>query len=102
MQLAKFDSEAEQSYFLETMKSTFPEGKIIWLAGNDIVNEGTWRWANNNDLVNINLAWGPGQPDNSGGKENCLHLHKYFLLNDNVCNLKYPFMCQRVFEHFKE
>ncbi len=41
--------------------------------------------------------WGPGQPDNAGGVEDCAELYAGFggALNDYPCNVPLPFVCER-------
>jgi hypothetical protein len=56
MQLAQFDSEVEQSYFLTAAKSILPN-TTYWLAGDDIIIDGIWRWAPEDALINIKLEW---------------------------------------------
>lgn len=98
MQLAKFDSEAEQTYFMSILDSDFEEIKIFWLAGNDIVKEGIWKWAANDVPINIKLDWAPGEPNDMGGAENCLQARVRNKLNDANCNVENFFMCQEVYE----
>jgi len=58
--------------------------------------EGKWEWT---DGSKWDFApWGKGQPDNAGKRENCLEENwsKKNEWNDNRCNQKKPFVCQRV------
>jgi hypothetical protein len=41
------------------------------LGGTDIQIEGLWAWSRGNDPF-IYKNWQTGQPDNNGGKENCV------------------------------
>ncbi len=111
MQLAKFDSVAEQTYLVSVLQQNHG-WTYFWLAGNDIENEGTWKWAPDDTPIQINLAWGPGEPDNSGflsddgsvvgdkpGPENCMGIKaKPLPLNDLRCERKHYFICERVHE----
>ncbi len=100
MQLARFDSEVEQSYFLTAAKSILPNN-TYWLAGNDIIIDGIWRWASDDTLINMKLGWAVGQPGNDGGRrENCMTIYcKDFLLHDVYCKNIHQYICQRVFEN---
>ncbi|KAG7330528.1 hypothetical protein KOW79_006750 [Hemibagrus wyckioides] len=41
--------------------------------------------------------WNPGQPDNYGGRESCVHItnHDYKDWNDISCDHSYPFVCAK-------
>ncbi|EDV54662.1 C-type lectin 37Da [Drosophila erecta] len=62
-----------------------------WTSGNDLGQTGTHNWFSNAQLVTIK-RWAPNQPDNSGGKEHCIHLGYIYghsteiQLNDRPCN----------------
>jgi hypothetical protein len=91
MRLARFDTDGEQEYLTETLKD--PTG-LYWVAGNDIVDEGTWRWAPDDSPIHVNLTWNSGQPDNHEGSENCLMI-AYYQLNDLRCTKKHRFICEK-------
>ncbi|XP_060552956.1 versican core protein-like isoform X2 [Ruditapes philippinarum] len=42
----------------------------MWIGGNDLDNEGDWRWLDGTQVGNWTNSWGPDQPN--GGTENCL------------------------------
>ncbi len=96
MQLARFDTKAEQAHILLILKN-YSQYKKVWLAGNDIINEGIWKWAPDNSPINVPLAWGPGEPNNQDGAENCLSVHTTLdnLLNDEPCSWQLNFLCQK-------
>jgi hypothetical protein len=114
MQLAKFDSVAEQTHLVSALQENHG-WTYFWLAGNDIEKEGTWKWAPEDTQIRINLAWGSGEPSNNGvlldndeggpvegdkpGPENCLGIRaKPLPLNDLRCDRKHHFICERVHE----
>lgn len=41
-----------------------------YIGANDIVHEGTWVWVSNGQTATY-TNWGPFQPNNRGGAENC-------------------------------
>lgn len=59
------------------------------------MTEKSWKWAPDDAPINIQLAWGPGEPNNLNGKENCLDVYKGTL---NACSIEGKFVCQRSFE----
>ncbi|CAG2219112.1 unnamed protein product [Mytilus edulis] len=67
-----------------------------WLGGRDDVIEGVWMWASTDKAFNY-TDWNPGQPDNSGGNENCLHMVAGYGLkwNDKQCKTAYRFICEK-------
>jgi hypothetical protein len=70
-----------------------------WIGGSDIATEGQWEWITGEAFTYEN--WKPGQPDNAGGGENCLHFWTYFgnppepFWNDAPCDgfTAYPEVC---------
>ncbi|KAL3318764.1 hypothetical protein Ciccas_002573 [Cichlidogyrus casuarinus] len=48
------------------------------------------RWVDHNGIDQTgNLNWSKNQPDNTGGKENCVHVHEHTdELNDQFCDRK--------------
>ncbi len=97
MQLARFDTEAEQAHVLLTVRNYYSRYTQMWLAGNDIVNEGIWKWAPDDSPIHVPLAWGPGEPNNEKRPENCLAIHNQLnnLLIDGECLTQFYFLCQK-------
>lgn len=44
--------------------------KAYWLGGTDAQSEGTWHWLTGETFTYT--SWGPGEPNNANGNENCL------------------------------
>jgi len=68
--------------------------KYIWLGGNDVKQEGVWKWT---DCTPWELElWGTtGQPDNAGG-EHCLTIWDHGTVwNDWTCSRETEFLCSR-------
>lgn len=40
------------------------------------------------------VHWAPGEPNNSGGPENCGSFYRYGGLNDLPCSCRGPFVCE--------
>lgn len=68
--------------------------KVQWIGATDAGHEGEWLWTNGVPVEKTN--WLSGEPNNSGGGEDCLHINykKVGKWNDVGCNRKYPFHCQ--------
>jgi hypothetical protein len=74
----------------------FQESNWIWVDGSRIGLNSTWRTG----LPNRGFAmWGPDQPNNKDGNENCLHMRKSssqgyaYTWNDHPCSLAWNFVC---------
>ena len=67
--LATVGSEAEWN----TIKYVLPEGRNLWLGGNDVKTEGVWKWVDGTPWSFSN--WQQGEPNNEGGTEDYLMLY---------------------------
>jgi len=66
----------------------------VWIGGDDLVEEGTWRWASGAP-VNGYTDWAPGEPDDKDG-EDCMELMpKLGHWNDEDCDKIQPFICEK-------
>jgi hypothetical protein len=65
------------------------------LGGTDIQIEGLWAWSRGNDPF-IYKNWQTGQPDNNGGKENCVDFEfsTNFKWDDKDCQIRQNFLCE--------
>lgn len=58
-------------------------------------SEGDWRWIV--DFTNVTYTdWHAGQPDNSGGHEDCLEIEKVYSYqwNDSLCTVTNGYICE--------
>jgi hypothetical protein len=60
-----------------------------------------WGWCSESQFLSLNqnLKWGPNQPDNKMGEENCIHLRIFqndtgAVLTDRDCKNKFIFACK--------
>jgi len=72
-----------------------------WTAGTQAGCPGQWSWCGLEGGTGLddNLLWEKGQPDNKGGKEDCVHLRIYsnstgVRLTDRNCTSKMIFACE--------
>lgn len=72
---------------------------LYWTSGTDLGIENNFFWSTNGENIEFDV-WNHGQPDNSGGNENCVELRynkkNAYKLNDNNCVVKNFFICQSV------
>ncbi|OWF51215.1 perlucin-like protein [Mizuhopecten yessoensis] len=64
-----------------------------YLGGADFFVEGEWEWASSFDSI-TNSHWGPGEPNDHYGREDCLALTLSGFWNDVPCNTSLPFVCE--------
>ncbi|BFZ21793.1 hypothetical protein BsWGS_24832 [Bradybaena similaris] len=66
----------------------------VWTGGNDIQNEGVWRWENK--PIGSYTAWYGTNPSNSDDNEDCLELRndEHFRWNDIDCNAGNHVVCE--------
>jgi hypothetical protein len=96
MQLARFDSAAEQNHLIAALKGGYG-ATYFWLAGNDIEYEGIWKWAPDDTptATGFHLAWKAGRPViNRGLNCLCIQVNLYPLIDLN-CKSSYNFICER-------
>jgi len=68
----------------------------FWTSGTDAGCESAHGWCSVNKLFR-ETKWAPGQPDNLGGKENCVAVsveNKAALLKDETCIQKFRYICE--------
>lgn len=91
--LTKIDNMWE-NWFL---KSLVREGNTggVYLGLHDIIKEGKFVWLVDNSTLTFN-DWGPGQPDNAGKREDCVHYWKgaQYKWNDYPCTLAQGYICE--------
>ncbi|KAF7273836.1 hypothetical protein GWI33_013467 [Rhynchophorus ferrugineus] len=70
----------------------------FWIFASKLADKKNYYWLNSN-LPLFYSAFYQGQPDNTGEKEHCLELYQastgVFKWNDNSCDIKNRFICQR-------
>jgi Lectin C-type domain len=73
-----------------------------WTGGTQQGSQGQWSWCGKQTVVSLSndLKWEPGQPDNKGGSEDCLHLRFVLcnetgaIISDRNCADKYIYACE--------
>uniref|UniRef100_A0AAZ1X6C0 C-type lectin domain-containing protein n=1 Tax=Oreochromis aureus TaxID=47969 RepID=A0AAZ1X6C0_OREAU len=83
--------QAIQRVILNGARNNVP----TWIGGSDAQEEGYWFWIDGTRFTYAN--WCQGEPNNVGGRENCLHMNwtGNLCMNDIPCNARYPFVCAR-------
>ena len=94
--MASITSEAINQYVREGMNSRGLSN--TWIGGNDIDEEGTWKWTDGSPFEFT--YWNSGQPNNSGGDEDCMHAwgierERGETWNDETCSDSLTYLCSK-------
>ena len=103
--LVSIHNQDENSFVFDYWQSSLVKGcttprlvDSVWIGLSDIDTEGTMVWSDgtSKDFT----KWIPGQPDDAGGNEDCVHMHDpgTYLFgdkwNDLPCTALVPFICK--------
>ncbi|HWA83755.1 MAG TPA: lectin-like protein [Fimbriimonadaceae bacterium] len=73
-------SDASENQFVFNAFSTYDGiDRDLWIGLNDAAHEGTFVWTSGE--VTSYFAWSPGQPDNSNGNEDYVHIQSHAFPN---------------------
>ncbi|XP_078611500.1 uncharacterized protein LOC144881959 [Branchiostoma floridae x Branchiostoma japonicum] len=77
--------------------NTVSDGESSWIGLHDRREEGSFEWVDGSALGTYN-NWGPGEPNNSGGKEDCISYCVPWTgtWNDAPCDSLLHYICQVV------
>jgi len=91
--LATINDLLENGY-LWTATGLIDAGTKWWFGFNDIASEGNFVWTGNNGSGYT--AWHSGEPNNSGGNEDCTQLRRYGVptWNDEPCGSAFHYICE--------
>ncbi|XP_072020401.1 macrophage mannose receptor 1-like [Amphiura filiformis] len=92
--LVSIHDENEQSFL-----STRADGirRNLWIGLHDLSGEGNFEWSDSTSIDFTN--WAPGEPNNAGNGEDCVHLtaayHNVGMWNDLECDRQENYICKR-------
>jgi hypothetical protein len=87
----------------DAAENTFVQSHLTvasWIGGSDTATEGTWRWANDSSVFfmggnSVGYGnWSSGEPNDSGGNEDCAEAYTNGLWNDDTCSTAHGFVCE--------
>eukprot|EP00058_Branchiostoma_floridae_P003440 XP_002588928.1 hypothetical protein BRAFLDRAFT_89117 [Branchiostoma floridae] len=89
--------DAGTNDFLFSLHNAVSDTGTFWFGLQDQREEGSFEWVDGSALGTYH-SWGPGEPNNSGGEEDCI---SYVVgwkgkWNDNTCDLLLYYICQVV------
>ncbi|XP_010901909.2 ladderlectin [Esox lucius] len=92
--LASVHSLSEYNFLWSVLKSGGAKSPV-WIGAHDAVKEGVWLWSDGSRFTY--QKWNRGEPNNSGGQENCMQMNfgAEGGQNDEKCWFQYPCMCAR-------
>ncbi|MFN7014081.1 MAG: PKD domain-containing protein, partial [Bacteroidia bacterium] len=82
--LISIQSLAENQCIMSELNRLNQTG-VIWIGFNDENVEGTFEWYDQSPVTFTN--WAPGEPNNSGGNEDCVQIYPNGFWNDLPCNV---------------
>ncbi|XP_039878719.1 rhamnose-binding lectin-like [Simochromis diagramma] len=93
--LASYHSTAEYTFIRELIYTAAGSYPTTWVGGNDRETETVWKWSDGSQFDFTN--WGSGQPDNSGGDQDCMEINRggRDYVNDKGCDSQRWFVCVR-------
>ena len=102
--LAEIDDTEERDFLVQICKA---KRDGIWVGGTDMAREGTFVWQTSKRTVPGDY-FTPGEPNNSGGQEDCTQMYchedctdwfcskvRLGKLNDGICETKLYFICEK-------
>ncbi|CAO1385277.1 unnamed protein product [Diamesa tonsa] len=98
MELTYFSSRQDKN----TLSALYHDFAIspwgVWVGYHDQGHEGTWTNIYGS-RPSLSLEFQAGEPTNSGGDENCLHMdniNHHFTFNDVNCGIARPYICHKI------
>ncbi|XP_077968708.1 uncharacterized protein LOC120334845 isoform X1 [Styela clava] len=96
--LAKVDNQ-KMTYVINATFEIVGSVNSYFIGGNDRATEGDWKWQDGTDVIMRGKTgyqnWKPGQPNNYGGKENCLLIGRNsYQWVDSPCYDQLFYICQ--------
>ncbi|CAC5412422.1 unnamed protein product [Mytilus coruscus] len=93
--LVKIDN-AFENWFLKSYIKTDKTAGDVWIGAHDFVREGSFVWEADNTQLTY-TDWYPGEPNNSGNKEDCACMNSdlTYKWNDNSCSKTFYYICEK-------
>ena len=94
--LATLHSQAEVRWVYEYFRTEGKTSNSIWIGLNDIAKEGNYQWIDGRGNYSSFSYWISGEPNNSGGDQNCVVLWAGYLgkWGDIACANVFPALCK--------
>ncbi|XP_016519636.1 galactose-specific lectin nattectin-like [Poecilia formosa] len=91
--LASIRSTNEYNFIRQLVYEATGKHTQTWVGGHDSPEEGFWLWSDGSKFLFHH--WGPGEPNNGRGNEDCMDINfeGQDNVNDDDCAKKLPFIC---------
>ncbi|XP_072227255.1 ladderlectin-like [Leuresthes tenuis] len=91
--LVSIHSRKEENFVKHLIRSFDPAERVKWIGLTDCQKNGAWLWSDGSKFDF--KFWNKGQPNNSGGSQDCVQTNwgKNKKWNDVKCSNKYAFVC---------
>ena len=82
---------SDESSFINTI---VPDKWDYWIGLTDVEMEDHWKWSDGSQLNLLYHNWGPGEPNNYNGEEDCVTIRRGVWF-DIPCVWKAQFICEK-------
>ncbi|CAC5364261.1 unnamed protein product [Mytilus coruscus] len=93
--LVKIDNTVE-NWFLKSFMIVDKNPSHVWIGAHHSVQESRFIWESDNTMLTY-TDWNPGEPNNSQGQEDCVHMSSSitYKWNDIRCSHTFSFICEK-------
>ncbi|KAM9726471.1 galactose-specific lectin nattectin-like [Menidia menidia] len=93
--LASIQSNDEFTFLKNLIIQKGGPSRRTWIGGHDAVQDNVWMWSDGSPFTFT--SWGPGEPNNTGGKEPCMEIMNAGsgYVNDEPCHRRSAFICAK-------
>ncbi|XP_037540520.1 galactose-specific lectin nattectin-like [Nematolebias whitei] len=93
--LASFHSRSDYDFLRNLAYRATGYHPRTWVGASDAVQEGFWMWSDGSRFDYV--SWGRGEPNNAGGRENCMEINLFGgdYTNDMSCSMRNNFICAK-------
>ncbi|XP_038577708.1 galactose-specific lectin nattectin-like [Micropterus salmoides] len=91
--LASLQTADEYKFIRKMIRKVTGVDKDAWVGGYDAAKEGVWLWSDGSKYAF--KGWAAGEPNNAGGRENCMEINfagKDYV-NDANCDINKSIVC---------
>ncbi|XP_013145994.1 PREDICTED: uncharacterized protein LOC106109137 [Papilio polytes] len=95
------EDENEVDMVLADLNNTHPIIGWVYVGISSHLAKGVFKTVDGVAVRAIYNVWGPGEPNDNNGEENCVVLRRDGTLNDEKCSNRYPFICKKTLQSLK-